>query len=325
MFESHLGNRPLYKALRPYSPETLVDNAQKLMKIKSELTSSIDKILPTRFSYLECFNVRVIRTKNALVKLKVRLSESESCEEATNYLLRFHEKMNRHLMIVNAEISEFLVESLSALNSGKKIEYKNGDVFRGIVLSGRLHFGEYVDGTDGSTYTGYFRNGLEHGEGEKVLLNGSSYKGSWVKGRIQGKGVGVDANGDKYSGDWKRGKLHGNGLYNFHASQKVYNGQFKNGLRHGYGQWLTADNKCLYEGYWSKGLFHGYGRKVEADGDEYNGLFKKGLKHGKGAYKNYQEGKTYVGVWKKGHGPNTKKRSYLMVIEPPNNSEETSC
>ena len=322
MFSSHLINRPLYSALNPYSSKNLDDNEEKLMTIKSELTSSIDRILPTRFSYLECFNVRVIRTKNALAKLKVRLSESENCKEATNHLLRFHEKMNRHLMFANAEISEFLVESLSALNSGEKIEYKNGDVFRGIVLSGRLHFGEYVDGTDGSTYTGYFRNGLPHGEGERILLNGASYTGSWVRGKAQGKGVGVGANGDKYSGDWKRGKLHGNGLYIFHASQNVYSGQFKNGLHDGYGKLQTADNKCLCEGYWSK---DGYGRKVEADGDEYSGLFKKGLKHGKGAYKNYQEGKISVGVWKKGHGQNTKERSYIMVIENPNNSEDTSC
>ena len=273
-------NSPLYKELKPYSPKSDITEKEKLLNIKKALKKSLHGILDSNVSDLGCLNVWAIRTHRDLHDIKNKLSEAKSCFEIVDHLLHFHGRANRLFTPVRADVAQFLVESLTALNSGVTKVFRNGDTFKGVFIGRRLYYGKYKSKSKDSKYVGYFKNGKAHGLGK-------------IK----------DRKGNTYEGNWQKGRMHGTGIYKFHSPAAIYTGNFKNGLRHGDGKLEYTESRQKYVGGWSKGQHSGQGMKVYDDGSKYHGSFKKGKRHGLGTYTLAQGEREFVvlGVWKQGN------------------------
>jgi hypothetical protein len=68
---------------------------------------------------------------------------------------------------------------------GCEVQYKDGRLYKGAMVNGKMHGDGIIKYTDGSSYIGTFVGGLEHGHG-KIKKDGLTIKkGKWVAGKCQ--------------------------------------------------------------------------------------------------------------------------------------------
>jgi len=77
-----------------------------------------------------------------------------------------------------------------------------------------------IDYSNGSVYVGEIVSGKPHGQGTFTSPNGYKYEGEWKDGKPVGQGTETFPDGSKYVGEWKYGKHHGQGTYTFHDGVK---------------------------------------------------------------------------------------------------------
>lgn len=122
--------------------------------------------------------------------------------------------------------------------SGKGTESVSGLDMRGTYTSKQGH-----------VYEGVFLNGKVTGHLHVRLANGDEYDGDVVEGRFQGQGTYRNHNGDLY-----RGSFHdGIGYGKFHveyADGRIYDGDVRNNVADGRGSLRFPDGR-RYEGYFS--------------------------------------------------------------------------
>ena len=182
---------------------------------------------------------------------------------------------------------------------------------------------------DGRVYEGNFVNGKLEGKGTYINDKGDIYMGNFIEGNLNGKGKIVqkreninksnggyneennnikneDDNKLIYEGDIKNFKKEGYGIEtcpeykyegNFHDDMKngqgsiiylksgeKYKGEFKNNEITGYG-YYTYKNKQTYKGELVNGKKQGKGIYNWTDGSEYNGEYKNDIREGEGSLK----------------------------------------
>ncbi len=148
---------------------------------------------------------------------------------------------------------------------------------------------------DGSVYRGNFLKGKLHGYGKLQYANGAVYEGEWKMDLKSGKGVMSLTSGDQYSGNFKDDKFWGKGIYRYKTGE-LYDGSWINGQAHGKGRYLFSD-KERYEGDFFKGKFDGVGAFYYADGSIFIGNWKDNKRNGEGKL-HYKDGRKIAGVWK---------------------------
>ena len=201
-----------------------------------------------------------------------------------------------------------------------KVKAKNGTVFEGNVINGRMEGkismkfqnGSYYEGdtkfggmegigiyTDvyGSIYHGEFKNSLKHGKGTLKHANGSFYDGEFKNGEKEGSGILKFDNGDIYVGEFLNGMIHGNGKLSTRDGF-IYEGEFKNGQRDGRGTFVFPDGR-IYDGNFKQGIYHGSGIFMSPSGCSYEGNFTLGKMDEKGKY-TFSDGSIFEGYFTEG-------------------------
>ena len=182
----------------------------------------------------------------------------------------------------------------------QKIEFKNGDRYRGDVDDA----------------------GMPHGSGHMdYKINGyyASYDGLWKHGKRCGKGTyhkfssgGGASHRYDYKGEWLDDKEHGKGVstnsdeIGVHLSRvaEVYTGGFREGKRHGHGvvekdsfDGCFSNGKDRFEGEFEDGRTVGHGVWEYANGDRFEGEFSDYFnKNGHGVY-TFCDGRKFEGEW----------------------------
>ena len=109
-----------------------------------------------------------------------------------------------------------------------RIDYSNGSVYVGEIVSGKPHGQGTRTFTNGDKYVGEWKNGKENGNGKRNSPDGRNYVGEWKDGREHGQGTFTFPNGKKYVGEWKEGRKDGQGTDIFPDGSKGI-GEFREG------------------------------------------------------------------------------------------------
>ena len=121
-----------------------------------------------------------------------------------------------------------------------RLQWMNGDVYKGDFQRDLMHGQGTLEFSDGSEYVGQWSAGLMHGAGTRRYANGDMYVGDYVDGQRCGKGRFYFANGDLYVGSFDKDALEGRGRYYF-ANGRRFEGYFSKGRRHGPGKTQRQD------------------------------------------------------------------------------------
>ncbi|XP_039277242.1 uncharacterized protein LOC111051013 isoform X5 [Nilaparvata lugens] len=155
-----------------------------------------------------------------------------------------------------------------------------------------------IEFRNGNVYKGRVSRHVMHGEGEFIWLDGTSYKGSFDTGHITGNGVVTWPTQSWYKGELVKGYRQGNGLLVV-PGRLAFAGSWANGVRYGPG--LLLQDSEPTRGYcdttWRRDVCHGLGTRVYPSGAVFHGHWQDGKRHGFGVI-NWPNGDMYRGDWK---------------------------
>ena len=199
-----------------------------------------------------------------------------------------------------------LVDQKNVCGNGK-INLKDGSLYEGTFINGKLEGEGSYTNNNGDIYLGYFNNGKINGKGKIIKKKENLFKSNGIS--IKEKNDILDYNEDDnliYEGEIKDFKKEGYGIEkcpefkfegNFHDDMKngqgsiiylktgrKYKGEFKNNEITGYG-YLIYENKHTYKGYLVNGKKEGKGIYNWPEGSEYKGEYKNDIKEGEGIFK----------------------------------------
>ena len=137
------------------------------------------------------------------------------------------------LLLLSLILGCFSVYPTQVIAKYRVIEYDDGDVYEGNVLS----------------------NGKKDGAGTYTCEDGTVIKGTWKKDVLSGKVKIKYPDGDKYVGNIQNGKRSGSGTY-YYDDGDVYKGSWKDDKRHGKGKY-TWYNGWYLTGTWVNGKPNG--------------------------------------------------------------------
>ena len=165
--------------------------------------------------------------------------------------------------------------------------YKNGEVFFGTYVDGRLEGpGMYIYGPEsgyfGDRYIGQFVDGERNGQGAYFFADGDIFIGRFVNGTRDGPGTYRFKDGATRHGIWKEGKFTDaltsatSGQNDCPASPTAY-------FDDCFGT-FAFDEGDKYIGQFQDDDFHGLGAYYFPDGDMFFGTFRGGKWNGLGIY-----------------------------------------
>lgn len=218
-------------------------------------------------------------------------------------------------------------EYFKCIDRQGEITFNNGNLYKGDLYNGMLHYEGELVFEDGAIYKGNFEFNHMHGEGILTYPNGNVYEGCFKNGKRHGKGTFASPRlGFKYEGTFTSGKMDGIGKIEY-SNNSVYEGEVRRGRRNGDGKMTYSDGDWYkggwsnnrkqgygvmewvqkeerYSGLWSNNLFEGEGtylwlcqnRKSSSLINRYKGDFKNGKRHGIGIFY-YADGSQYEGQW----------------------------
>ena len=228
------------------------------------------------------------------------------------------EKNQSNMNLDNANIEDLmdLMEKKNIESEGTIIEYEGEKcLYKGhlenknnISGKGKIYF------KDGRIFEGNFVDGKLDGEGKFISSNGDIFEGFFIGGKILGKGVIIKAREDSskshinsckeedndidkiiYKGDIKDFKKEGFGME--YCSDYKYEGNFHNDMKNGKGVLTYLKSKDKYEGDFKDDKITGKGYYIWENGHSYKGDFIDGKMHGNGLYR-WPDGSEYEGEYK---------------------------
>ena len=87
---------------------------------------------------------------------------------------------------------------------------KNGNIYEGNFVDGKMNGKGIYTFNDKRTYEGEFVNNTFEGKGKYTWPNGNKFKGNFKKNNREGFGIFYFTDGKKYRGIWNKGRLEGN-------------------------------------------------------------------------------------------------------------------
>jgi len=198
-------------------------------------------------------------------------------------------------------VGQFVREDDDTVSGTGRVEWKNGDVYEGMLDHSRRRGTGEIRWASGQRYKGEWADDRATGRGVMAFANGNVFDGTLIDGQPEGEGKLTYSSGDVYTGQIRRGLPHGKGSYVWMSGQR-YEGDWIDDKPHGRGRMRFA-NGNQYEGQMAAGLPQGQGRMVFPSGDIYEGQFEGGNPHGQGKYQ-WKSGEQYEGAWARGrkHG-----------------------
>jgi hypothetical protein len=198
-------------------------------------------------------------------------------------------------------VGQFVREDDDTVSGTGRVEWKNGDVYEGMLDHSRRRGTGEIRWASGQRYKGEWADDRATGRGVMAFANGNVFDGTLIDGQPEGEGKLTYSSGDVYTGQIRRGLPHGKGSYVWMSGQR-YEGDWIDDKPHGRGRMRFA-NGNQYEGQMAAGLPQGQGRMVFPSGDIYEGQFEAGNPHGQGKYQ-WKSGEQYEGAWARGrkHG-----------------------
>ena len=102
--------------------------------------------------------------------------------------------------------------------SDNKIEYANGDIYVGNILSGKAQGEGMKTYLDGSKFEGEFKNDRPY-KGVVIYPNGNKLSGNWIdmhtfKGKME------YSDGRSFEGEWKNGKIYYKKLFETYQNNR---------------------------------------------------------------------------------------------------------
>ncbi|XP_039277239.1 radial spoke head 10 homolog B isoform X2 [Nilaparvata lugens] len=206
----------------------------------------------------------------------------------------------RHPSLRDDLISLFIVKMFESVVKRTWITEANGDMNQPIDDWKRYKDDQIakIEFRNGNVYKGRVSRHVMHGEGEFIWLDGTSYKGSFDTGHITGNGVVTWPTQSWYKGELVKGYRQGNGLLVV-PGRLAFAGSWANGVRYGPG--LLLQDSEPTRGYcdttWRRDVCHGLGTRVYPSGAVFHGHWQDGKRHGFGVI-NWPNGDMYRGDWK---------------------------
>lgn len=176
-----------------------------------------------------------------------------------------------------------------------KLEYYNGDVYKGSFLNGARHGvgimtikatnesmyaqfeNDLLNGFVFHTKDGEFIQAAKYEEGKEKKKYTDYNKNEYVNGCrgncMKGFGLRAWASNDYFYGFWWGSMPDAVGIRVF-PSGATYRGGMNKADREGFGEYTYTDG-AYYSGEWKKNKREGYGVYVYADGRELKGIWKK--------------------------------------------------
>ena len=201
------------------------------------------------------------------------------------------------------------MEENSVSNNYYKIQFPNGNIYKGQVKICRTNDGILIqlrDGygttyyNDGHIFSGQYVNDTICGFGEYYYYKNNEkkliYIGYWKNNRRDGIGIFYYEDNAYFQGEWVNGYKNGIGTYTFSDGSR-YIGYFKNDMRDYYGIIYGNNISDKYEGSWINDSPNGEGIYYYSNGDKYIGQFKNSKRNGWGIYQT-NEGIETKGFWK---------------------------
>ena len=221
-------------------------------------------------------------------------------------------------------IDEDLVDVMNLIDKGNggdnEIEFEGEKC----IFNGNLEDKNNICGKgkinlkDGRIYEGTFVNGKLEGKGSYTNNKGDIYIGNFIEGNLNGKGKIIQkkeninkSNGGKeednniinlnddnnlvYEGEIKNFKKEGHGVEK--CPDYKYEGNFHNDMKNGQGSIIYLKRGRKYTGEFKNNEITGYGYLIYENDHTYKGQLVNEKKEGRGIY-NWPNGEEYIGEYK---------------------------
>ncbi|TGK17840.1 hypothetical protein EHO61_10205 [Leptospira fluminis] len=149
---------------------------------------------------------------------------------------------------------------------------------------------------NGDVYDGMVENSKPNGKGVFRSVSGEYYEGEWVRGLRQGRGLLRSSNGNSYEGDFLLNRKEGFGTFQW-SDGTALEGVWKNDLPEGEGILHLPEGPALKGKYAGGRIFDGNGIFIFGDGSRYVGHWKNGQREGKGVLYGPFGNLVFEGIW----------------------------
>ena len=305
------------------------DNKDSFLNMENNKNDENEKI----FDKVQCSNIEEKIDKSSEDIQDININKNNVDEDLFN-MMNSKDKENGGENEIEFEgekclFNGILDDKINICGKGK-INLKDGRLYDGIFVDGKLEGeGTYIN-NKGDIYIGGFIGGKLNGNGKIIQKreNINKSNGGNEQENINNK----DNNDDNnlvYEGEIKDFKREGHGVEkcpeyvyegNFHDDMKngqgsikylklgrKYEGDFKNNEITGYG-YLIYENKQTYNGNLVDGKKEGKGKYIWPDGSEYEGEYKNDIREGEGSLK-WANGLIFKGKFHNGR-PEGKGKLY---------------
>ena len=93
------------------------------------------------------------------------------------------------------------------LNGHGKLTKKNGDIFEGDFINGKIDGQVIIHYANGTRFKGTYKNGMRNGKAIEETKEGIRFEGTYVNDRRDGKFVEKDRNGTvMFTGHYENGR-----------------------------------------------------------------------------------------------------------------------
>lgn len=183
-------------------------------------------------------------------------------------------------------------------NGQSTYKFKNGAVYEGQMLYGKLHGIGTLTYANRDVYKGHWKMNKREGEGILNTHDGLSFQGAFVNHQLHGLVRVYDKIGGRFEGQWTNGTNNHLGLYTNMSGEKIEGYWSDAGFRKASEEQTTIPIEFLVDCNLVP-CGSGKGRMVFDDGSVYTGFFLNGWPDGEGVC-HYINGEVYKGDWIKG-------------------------
>ena len=274
------------------------NNKDSFLKMENDQNDESEK----KFEKLQCSNIE-LEIEKSLDDIKEVNPNKNVVDEDLINMMNIIDKGNgcENEIIFEGEKCVFngkLEDKINICGKGK-INLKDGRIYEGTFVNGKLEGkGNYIS-TKGDKYIGNFTEGILNGKGKiikKIENNNKSNGGHDEKNNdsLNNKDNNIE-NDLIYEGDIKNFMKEGYGIET--CPEYKYKGNFHNNMKNGQGSIIYLKQGRKYTGEFKDDEITGKGFLTYENNQTYQGQLLNGKKEGEGVYY-WPDGSVFIGKYK---------------------------